>query len=42
LLASKEIVEVDQSTITPKTGGSILTLKGSVVFNAKPQRTLRL
>jgi hypothetical protein len=30
-----------ESTTTPKKGGLILTLKGSVVFTAEPQRTLR-
>ena len=31
----------EQSTTTPKRGGLILTLKGSLVFTAEPQRTLR-
>ena len=30
-----------KSITTRKTGGLILTLKGSVVFTAEPQRTLR-
>jgi len=30
-----------ESTTTPKRGGLILTLKGSAVFTAEPQRTLK-
>ena len=32
---------MDESLATPKKGGLTETLKGSVVFTAEPQRTLR-